>query len=159
MQTLIHVYCKTGSSLRERIAKDPRLDRHNLYVVKEYQPGRSPGWLKLRSTDAERRGAINLEWDSEGVLRCRVVNRGGGKPSSICRGLPRGRHRALLAMREDHHDRAELIATNLKVCPTPVSAAVVGQTLQVCQARDPYLASPITGNVPVSGTPIAPDGM
>jgi hypothetical protein len=83
MQTLIHVYCRSGSSLRERIAKDRRLDRHHLYVVKEHQPGRSPGWLKLRSTEPDRHGAINLEWDSEGVLRCRVVNRGAGRPNSI----------------------------------------------------------------------------
>lgn len=84
MQTLIHVYCGKGPSLRERIAKDQtRLDRHKLYVVKEQQPGRSPGWLKLRSTTPDRHGAINLEWDAEGVLRCRVVNRGSGKPSSI----------------------------------------------------------------------------
>lgn len=83
MQTLILVYCRRGPSLRERIAKDARLESHLLYVVKEQKPGRSPGWLKLRSTEADRHGAINLQWDAAGVLRCRVVNRGAGKPSPI----------------------------------------------------------------------------
>jgi hypothetical protein len=83
MQTLIHVYCSHGPSLRERIAKDVRIKSYGLYVVKEHQPGRSPGWLKLRSTEANRHGAINLQWDAPGILRCRVVNRGAGKPSPI----------------------------------------------------------------------------
>lgn len=83
MQTVIHVHCSRGGSLRERIARDPQLEKYLLYVVKEQKPGRYPGWLKIRSTQPDRRGAINVQWDATGVLRCRVVNRGAGKPNSI----------------------------------------------------------------------------
>jgi hypothetical protein len=83
MQTLVHVYCWQGPSLRERIAKDRKLESFKLQVVKEQKPGRRPGWLKLHSNTPDRRGAINLQWDASGLLRCRVVNRGSGKPSSI----------------------------------------------------------------------------
>jgi hypothetical protein len=101
MQTLIHVYCSQGQSLRERIAKDPQLESYLLYVVNEQKPGRSPGWLKLRSTAADIHGAINLQWDAAGVLRCRVVNRGTGKPNSIVGdfvGYVLGRHRKRVKM-------------------------------------------------------------
>jgi hypothetical protein len=83
MQTLIDVHCSRGPSLRERIAKDVRLEKFALYVVKEQKPGRSPGWLKIRSLVPDRRGAINIQWDTTGVLRCRVVNRGPGRPDEI----------------------------------------------------------------------------
>lgn len=39
--------------------------------------------MKLHSHTPGRRGAINLQWDASGLLRCRIVNRGSGKPSSI----------------------------------------------------------------------------
>ena len=33
---------------------------------------------------SERRGAVNIEWDaSAAVLKCRVVNRGFGRPNVI----------------------------------------------------------------------------
>ena len=83
MQTLIDAHCSRGSSLREKIAKDTHLERFSLYVVKEQKPGRSPGWLKIRSSVTDRRGAINIQWDPVGVLRCRVVNRGPGRPDAI----------------------------------------------------------------------------
>ena len=83
MQTVIHIHCSQGASLREKIAKDRQLENYMLYVVKEQKPGRSPGWLKIRSTESDRRGAINVQWDASGVLRCRIVNRGAGKPNSI----------------------------------------------------------------------------
>lgn len=82
MQTLIEAHCSRGQSLRERIAKDRRLQNFDLAVVKELQPGRAPGWLKVRSTRG-RHGAINIQWHSIGVLRCRVVNRGAGRPDDI----------------------------------------------------------------------------
>lgn len=82
MQTLIDAHCSRRHSLRERIAKDRRLEDFSLVVVKELQPGRAPGWLKLRSTSG-RHGAINIQWHSIGVLRCRVVNRGAGRPDDI----------------------------------------------------------------------------
>jgi hypothetical protein len=83
MQTVIHVHCTRGVSLREKIAKDDWLADFSLYVAKEQQPGRSPGWLKVRSAQQGRRGAINIEWEPAGVLRCRVVNRAGGRPDAI----------------------------------------------------------------------------
>jgi hypothetical protein len=84
MQTLIHVYCTKGVSLRERISTDRRLGGSLLAVVKAQQPGRAPGWLKVRSTESSRRGAINVQWDAaSAVLSCRIVNRGSGKPNLI----------------------------------------------------------------------------
>jgi hypothetical protein len=84
MQTVIHIHCRSGKSLREAVAKDPRLEAHMLRVAKQRQPGRSPGWLKLHSTEPSRQGAINIQWQSAGaVLQCRVVNRGTGKPNLI----------------------------------------------------------------------------
>jgi len=84
MQTVIQVYCTRGGSLRERIADDASLNKHLLLVVKELQPGRSPGWMKLRSTETDRHGAINIEWDAgTSILTCRVVTRNRGKPDRI----------------------------------------------------------------------------
>lgn len=84
MQTIIVAHCSPGQSLRELIAKDSRLERHALEVVREQQAGRSPGWLKLRSTNRERRGAINVRWDRHAVLlQCRIVSRGGGRPNLV----------------------------------------------------------------------------
>lgn len=84
MQTVIHVHCSRGKSLREAVAKDHQLQAHTLQVAKHQQPGRSPGWLKLHSTEVNRQGAINIQWQSAGsVLQCRVVNRGAGRPNLI----------------------------------------------------------------------------
>jgi len=84
MQTLIQVVCSKGRSLREAIAGDPRIARHQLQVVQQKRPGRSHGWAKLKSTLPDRRGAINLEWDANTtVLISRVVSRGRGQPNLI----------------------------------------------------------------------------
>jgi hypothetical protein len=84
VQTLVQVYCSKGPSLRERIARDAKLEKHLLQITKEQQPGRKPGWLKLRSTESDRHGAINVEWDADtGILTCRVITRSGGKPNLI----------------------------------------------------------------------------
>jgi hypothetical protein len=84
MQTVIHIHCSRGKSLREVVAKDPELQAHMLQVAKQQQPGRSPGWLKLHSTEPTRQGAINIQWQPAGaVLQCRVVNRGAGRPNLI----------------------------------------------------------------------------
>jgi len=84
MQTVIEVVCSKGGSLREAIAGDRRLTRYGLTVLKEKQPGRNPGWTKLRSTDAARPGTINLVWNgATHTLTCRVVNRGAAKPSLV----------------------------------------------------------------------------
>ena len=85
MQTLIQVYLKSRTSLRDAIAGDTRhLSDYDFKVVREQQPGRNPGWLKLRGTLSDRPGAINVEWHSgTGVPTCRVVNRGGARPHRI----------------------------------------------------------------------------
>ena len=83
MQTLVDVHCSKGPSLREKIAKDRQLEDYSLSVVNELKAGRSPGWLKIRSTEPETRGVINIQWDPVGVLRCRVVNRRSGRPDAI----------------------------------------------------------------------------
>ena len=84
MQTLIQVICSKGTSLRDAIVNDPKLEKFGLETQKKQQPGRRHGWAKLRSTDAARRGALNIEWDADtGILICRVVNRGSGRPDAV----------------------------------------------------------------------------
>ena len=83
MQILVQVLCSKGKSLREAIARDSRLARHDLEVTRQMQPGRAPGWMKLHATDA-RRGALNIEWDAQSaVLSARVITRGSRRPSPI----------------------------------------------------------------------------
>jgi hypothetical protein len=83
-QLLVQVICEKGTSLREKIARDPKLDRHGFDVRVEKKQGRSRGWTKIRSNQPDRQGALNLEWDADtSVLICRVVNRGKGKPNMI----------------------------------------------------------------------------
>ena len=84
MQTVVQVVCTRGRSLREAIANDRRLIRHKLSVVQEKKPGRSPGWTKVRTTEGDRSGSMNVQWDSAtSILTCRVVNRGAGRPNLI----------------------------------------------------------------------------
>lgn len=84
MQVLIQVICSKGPSLRDAIVKDSKIENHLLTVVSSKRQNRSHGWTKVHSTEPDRRGAINLEWDSDTkVLICRVVTRGKGKPHLI----------------------------------------------------------------------------
>lgn len=84
MQILIQAVCTRGRSLREAIANDSRIARHDLEVVQQKRPGRPRGWTKLHSTLPDRHGAINLEWDADThVLVSRVVTRGRGRPNLI----------------------------------------------------------------------------
>lgn len=84
MQVLVQVVCARGQSLRDAIAKHPKLDEHNLMVTEQKRAGRSRGWTKVRSTVPGRHGAINLEWDADtSILISRVVTRGRGKPNLI----------------------------------------------------------------------------
>jgi len=70
--------------LRDKIANDVRLAKHDLEVIQEKKPGRSPGWAKVRSLDNSRSGAMNVQWDgATSILTCRVVNRGAGRPNLI----------------------------------------------------------------------------
>ena len=84
MQILIQTICTKGRSLREAIASDARIGRHDLEVVQQKRAGRQRGWAKLKSTLPDRHGAINLEWDANtNVLISRVVTRGKGRPNLI----------------------------------------------------------------------------
>lgn len=75
--------CRKGTSLREAIGSDRKLGEYSLSIEKMKQKGRSPGWMKVHSTD-QRRGAINLEWDAQAhVLMARVITRGASRPSAI----------------------------------------------------------------------------
>ena len=70
--------------MREAIRDDSHLAKHMLAVARSRKPGRAPGWLKLHSLEADRQGAINIEWHAAGsMLLCRVVNRGAGTPAAI----------------------------------------------------------------------------
>lgn len=84
MQTLVQVVCTKGKSLRDAITNDPKLSNFGLANHKKHQPGRQHGWAKIHSTAAGRRGAMNIEWDADtGILICRVVNRGAGRPNRV----------------------------------------------------------------------------
>ena len=83
MQVVIFVLCTKGKSLREAIRSDQQITEHALEIVKQQQAGRSPGWLKLRSAEAQR-GAINVQWDSAtSVLTARVITKLSTSPSAI----------------------------------------------------------------------------
>jgi len=84
MQTVVQVVCTRGRSLRDAIANDARLRKHGLEILQEKKPGRSPGWMKVHSTESHRGGSMNLQWDSaNSILTCRVINRGSGRPNLI----------------------------------------------------------------------------
>lgn len=83
MQTIIQVLCKSGNSLRDLIANDPKLEDYDLELIHSKRQHRNPGWAKLRSTTGEW-GAINFEWNSSSrTLTCRVVTRKQKKPFNI----------------------------------------------------------------------------
>lgn len=84
MQTLVQVICGPGPSVRDAIASDPRLEKHGFSLVKQKQPGRTHGWLKLKSVDRAFQGVINVEWhDATHVLICRIVNKRTARPHPI----------------------------------------------------------------------------
>jgi hypothetical protein len=84
MQILVQVVCTRGTSLRDAIAKNPRLGRHQLRVSEQKRSGRAHGWTKVHSTEPNRRGAINLAWDANtNLLLARVITRDPGKASLI----------------------------------------------------------------------------
>jgi len=84
MQVLVQVVCSRGPSVRDAISKDRGLKGGNLKVAEQKRPGRPRGWAKIHSTLPDRRGPINIEWDSDtSILLCRVVNRGKGRPNLI----------------------------------------------------------------------------
>ncbi len=83
MQLVIQVLCKGSKSLRDTIAGDGRLGDYCLRKVHSKRKHRSPGWAKVRSSDAKP-GAINFVWSgSSQTLTCRVVTKRGNKPHDI----------------------------------------------------------------------------
>jgi len=87
MQTLIHVMCRGGESLRSRIVSDAKLQDYGLYLETSKRPERSPGWAKLKSMDREP-GAVNVEWEGAShTLTCRVVTKNRNNPSKIVGNL------------------------------------------------------------------------
>jgi len=84
MQTIVQVICSKGTSLRDAIVKDSKLSDFLLEVLKEKTPGRPQGWAKIRSSQSDRQGVLNIEWNSDThILLCRVVNRAAGRPDQI----------------------------------------------------------------------------
>ena len=84
MQTIVQVVCSKGESLRDVIVNDAKLSNFGLVIQKKQQPGRRHGWAKIRSSEPDRRGALNVEWDADTrILLCRVVNRGAGRPNRV----------------------------------------------------------------------------
>lgn len=84
MQTLVQVVCTKGTSLRDKITKDKKLADFGLVTTKQHQPGRANGWAKVLSTEADRQGALNIQWQGDtSILWCRVVNKGAGRPNRV----------------------------------------------------------------------------
>ncbi|MGH7553899.1 MAG: hypothetical protein ACREMQ_12815 [Longimicrobiales bacterium] len=77
MQTVIQVSCRRerGTSLREAIESDERIEKFGMSVSTRRVPGRNPGWAKIHSL-AGYPGAINIRWDAAtSTLLARVVTR------------------------------------------------------------------------------------
>ena len=84
MQVLVQVVCTRGQSMRDAIARHPKLKEHDLKITEQKRRGRKGGWTKVRSSVLGRHGAINIEWDADtSVLVSRVVTRGRGKANLI----------------------------------------------------------------------------
>lgn len=84
MQLLIQVVCTRGKSLRDALAKHPKIGEHGLVVSRQLKADRYPGWTKLHSALPNRDGAINVQWNPHaGLLIARVVTRGKGDPGLI----------------------------------------------------------------------------
>lgn len=77
MQTLIHVICRGGTSLRDAIVRDAKIEEYHLVVSETKRMDRSHGWSKIHSTLDRGYGAVNVQWvPASSLLLCRVVTRG-----------------------------------------------------------------------------------
>jgi hypothetical protein len=84
VQTIVQVICLKGESLRDSIVNDSELSDFGLAVHERLKRSRSKGWAKIRSSQSDRRGALNIEWNPDThILLCRIVNRGDGRPDLI----------------------------------------------------------------------------
>jgi len=80
MQTLVHVICRGGPSLRDAIVRDARIEEFRLVVSETKRMDRANGWSKLHSTLGRGHGAVNVQWvPASSLLLCRVVTRGGDR--------------------------------------------------------------------------------
>ena len=83
MQCVLMVACSGGPSLRDKIAKDPKIKKFGLQVTEQRRPGRPGGWTKVHSTEGSH-GAINIQWHPAAyMLSCRIITRKPGKPDEI----------------------------------------------------------------------------
>ncbi len=84
MQTIVQVVCTPGRSVRDAIARHPRIGEHGLVVSAQKRPERPHGWTKLHSSRPGVRGAINVQWNADaGILLARVITRAGNVPGPI----------------------------------------------------------------------------
>ena len=84
MQIVVQVLCKKGTSLRDAIAKDKKIEDYGLVISEQKRVGRNRGWTKVHSSIKGIYGAINIQWlGASNMLLCRVVTRGNGKPGLI----------------------------------------------------------------------------
>ena len=81
MQTVIQVISAGGTSLRDAIVNDKKLESFGLIVAHQKKITRPHGWAKLHMPGEA--GAINLQWHGASqTLICRIVTR-GEKPNAI----------------------------------------------------------------------------
>jgi len=74
---------KSKVSLRDEIVNDRRLNNY-FWIVKKQEPGRAPGWARLRSINKDSKGTIQLKWDAKTkMLLCSIVNKANGRPADI----------------------------------------------------------------------------
>lgn len=88
MQTIVQIICTKGTSLRDSIIKDSKLENYKFKIETKITKKRSPGWTSLSSIDSEHQGSIKIQWDpTTNFLLCRIVNKGSGKPAQITGAL------------------------------------------------------------------------
>lgn len=83
MQTIVLVFSKKNTSLRDAVIKDEKgLDVYDLHVESKRTKGRPKGWAKVKGREMD--GAINIEWDAATKLMiCRIITKKGGRPGLI----------------------------------------------------------------------------
>jgi hypothetical protein len=76
MQIVIQAACSRGRSMRDLIARDPKIEDYQLTLSESKRPTRPRGWAKLHGLSQDLPGAVNVQWDAaSNVLLCRVVTR------------------------------------------------------------------------------------
>ena len=85
MRVLIQVVTKTDiTSLRSEISKSDRMESFGLRLAYSRKLGRKNGWTKLKSSDKEVLGAVNVRWDASlALMMCVVTTRTDSMPSAL----------------------------------------------------------------------------